>query len=277
MRVHVGLGCNLGDCIGHISSALEAVDALPETRVAAVSHAYETECWPSPEDPAFVNAVAVIETGLAPNVLLEEFKRIEVEVGRDLGAPFNSPRPIDLDILLAEDEEWRGKELVIPHPRMAERDFVITPLLEVDPDAKWPSGRPVTRCAVLVGRVIGDLGEIAGFEGAEPRPVSRDEEWVSVLEFGSDPSLFGEVGPAPLGGLSGQVGMEGQIDGSFAELVLKQAGIATAWDPFAPGESNDPYGFGRRFRLRVPASRAEEARTLLAAAKSAPIDWEEAE
>ncbi len=279
MRVHIGLGSNLGDVTGDrlaaVAEVLRRIDALDGVRVCAISSAFESESWPSHEYPAFVNAVAVIESALGLDALLDACQDIELAMGRDPLAERNTPRTIDIDILLAGAEEWTSERLTVPHPRMAERDFVITPLLEVDSGAAWPDGSPVTRDGVRVGRVIARLGPLPEF--SNPAFGGLDEEsWETVLEFGSDPAAFASTGAMPLGGMSGQAGMSGQIDGSFAELVLSQEGIPAAWEPFPPGRGSDPYGFSRRFQLKVPSSQAQRARDLLAEAAAAPVDWSEA-
>jgi len=283
MRVYLGLGSNLGDESGDrlaaIGQALNHIEALENTSVLAVSSAYESESWPAPEAPRFVNAVAVIETALAPLILLDAVKDIESRMGRNLAAPPNAPRPIDIDILLAEDEKRTSGPLVLPHPRLAERDFVIRPLLEVDPTVRWPDGSAVTDEAVTVGRVTARLGAIPGFG----RPTTLDEGeggaqgyWETVLSYGSDPTPFSSPTPFVLGGSSGQIGLSGQVEGNLAELVLTQEGIEWIWEPFSPELSSDPYGFQRHFQLKVPAVDADRARALLDAVASAPIDWSEA-
>lgn len=289
MRVHLGLGSNLGDAtgdrIGAIAEALRRIDALDGVRVCAVSSAFESESWPSHEYPAFVNAVAVIETTLGLDALLDACKEIEVAMGRDSLAERNTPRTIDIDILLAGTEEWASERLTVPHPRMAERDFVITPLLEVDPRARWPDGSFVTRNGVRVGRVIARLGPLPGFPNPGSSGLSLDEDeesWETVFEFDSNPAVFTFTGAVPIGakareeGTPGQNGILGQIDGSFAESVLSQEGIPVVWEPFRPGLGSDPYGLPRRFQLKVPASQAQRARDLLTEAAAAPVDWSEA-
>ncbi|MDH4139154.1 MAG: 2-amino-4-hydroxy-6-hydroxymethyldihydropteridine diphosphokinase [Coriobacteriia bacterium] len=293
--VHVALGSNLGDRLVNLAAALVRIEELPETVLLGASHVYESEPWGAPGQPLYANAVAVIDTPLEVPELLDALKEIERGLGREPGPP-NSPRVIDLDVLLAQDEEWVSEDLVVPHPRIAERDFVVTPLLEIDPGVRFPDGRPVTREAVRVGRVLGVLGAVPGFEErtavATPssmaaevtaRPVRSPlpaEEWAPVCEYGSDPSPFGS-GTVPVGiqlsaTPSGQRPLQGRNPepaAGFAALLLEQEGIPFAWDPFPPDQASDPYGFQRRFRLMVPASMAQEARRLIEEASSAPIDW----
>jgi 2-amino-4-hydroxy-6-hydroxymethyldihydropteridine diphosphokinase len=147
--VFVGLGSNMGDRVALMSRAIGELAHLPETHVVGYSHAYDSEPWGVTDQPNFVNAVAWLRTDLLADQLLEFLHDIEDRLGRTREVP-NGPRTIDLDILLFGDEEWETDALTIPHPRMAERDFVITPLLEVAPDVLWPEGTPVTRDAVRV-------------------------------------------------------------------------------------------------------------------------------
>ena len=107
-------------------------------RVEAVSSLYETDPVGSGEQPAFDNAVCRIETGLEPEALLRFLKALEHEIGRRPGTERSGPRPIDLDILLYEERIILGDELEVPHPRLAERAFVLIPLAEIAPDAREP-------------------------------------------------------------------------------------------------------------------------------------------
>ena len=106
--------------------------------------------------------------------------------------------------------------------------------------------------------------------------VSPDEEWVSIFEYGKDPAVFLDSGgDASDGRNTLGAGRRPCVDASFAQMVLGQVDIPFTWDPFPPEQSSDPYGFGRRFHLKVPASMANEAQTALKEASEAPIDWSE--
>jgi len=155
-RAVVGMGSNLGDRIGALAAAAVELDRTPGVRVTDVSSIYESEPWGVAEQPAFANAVAVLEVALTPCELLTECKRIEALAGRVAGTRYG-PRALDLDILLFGSEAVDEPELEIPHPRLAERDFVVTPLLEVLPGAGLPDGTPITREAATEGRVTGVL------------------------------------------------------------------------------------------------------------------------
>lgn len=147
---YVGLGANLGEPRRQLTEALTAMSGLPETRLAGHSGFYRTAPVGNADQPEFLNAVAALDTGLAPGVLLEGLQGIERRHGRE--RPYaNAPRTLDLDILLFGREQIARPGLTIPHPRMHERGFVLKPLLELDPDAeipgKGPAARYLARCA----------------------------------------------------------------------------------------------------------------------------------
>ena len=136
--VYLGLGSNLGDRRRNLEAAVEALRAHPLVRVTAVSSFLETEPVGGPPGQGkFLNAAAEIETDLAPEALLAELKRIERALGRKAG-PRWGPREVDLDILLYGEEVLETEALVIPHPRLRERRFVLEPLAEIAPDARDP-------------------------------------------------------------------------------------------------------------------------------------------
>ncbi len=129
-RVFLSLGSNLGDRLGFLTAAREALAALPATAVVAVSRIYETAPQDHEEQPAFLNMVLCLETGLQPLDLLAECQRIENEHGRERGLRFG-PRSLDVDILVFQDVESEEPELMLPHPRMLRRAFVLVPLAEI--------------------------------------------------------------------------------------------------------------------------------------------------
>jgi 2-amino-4-hydroxy-6-hydroxymethyldihydropteridine diphosphokinase len=136
-RVWLALGGNLGDRVGNLRAALDALEA-GGVAIEAVSSVYETPPWGIEEQPRFVNIAAAGRSSLSPHELLALAKRIEAQQGRDFGAVRNGPRPIDIDILLIEGETVETSDLVIPHLRMHERGFVLVPLAEIAPDAVHP-------------------------------------------------------------------------------------------------------------------------------------------
>lgn len=130
-RVAIALGTNLGDRLGNILAALAALRQL-DIRVAQLSRLYESAPAYVTDQPAFLNAAALVETVLDPLPLLQQLKQVEAQLGRDFGGPRFGPRPIDLDIIFYEGQELRdGDRLIIPHPRWAERGFVKAPLADL--------------------------------------------------------------------------------------------------------------------------------------------------
>ena len=160
-RVYLGIGGNLGDRVAALRTGLERL-AEAGVAVEAVSSLWETEPWGGPAcaDPAppYANAAACVRSALEPLALLRLCTRIEVAAGRDLDAPRNSPRPLDLDLLLADDLRIESEELRIPHPRMHQRGFVLVPLAEIAPDVMHPT----------LERSIAELRDAVGLEGVEP-------------------------------------------------------------------------------------------------------------
>jgi len=135
-QVFVGLGANLGDAAGSLRQALAALRALPGVTIAAVSSLYRS----APVDahgPDFVNAVVQVRTSLAPEALLSALQTIEQQQGRE--RPYrNAPRTLDLDLLLFGALQLDTPELVLPHPRMHLRAFVLQPLAELAPACRIP-------------------------------------------------------------------------------------------------------------------------------------------
>ena len=145
----VGLGANLNDPAAQVEYALAELDRLPATRLLARSSLYASAPVGYVDQPDFVNAVAQIETGLAPRALLAALLDIEHRHGRERSFR-NAPRTLDLDLLLYGAAHFHEDGLTLPHPRMSERGFVLFPLLEIAPDALIPGrGRAadwVARC-----------------------------------------------------------------------------------------------------------------------------------
>ncbi|MSQ41283.1 MAG: 2-amino-4-hydroxy-6-hydroxymethyldihydropteridine diphosphokinase [Dehalococcoidia bacterium] len=135
-RVFLGLGSNLGDRRHNLQEALARLAALVKLR--QVSSVYETAPWGYKDQPQFLNAVCGGDTELLPRRLLQEAKVIEAALGRTSSLP-NAPRPIDIDILLYDDLVSQSPNLVIPHPRLAERAFVLVPLAEIAPELVHPA------------------------------------------------------------------------------------------------------------------------------------------
>ncbi|MCL2655980.1 MAG: 2-amino-4-hydroxy-6-hydroxymethyldihydropteridine diphosphokinase [Betaproteobacteria bacterium] len=133
----IGLGANIGQPWEAIETALAALDALPETRLTARSSLYRSAPIDAPGQPDFYNAVARIETALTPSSLLRELESIEHAHGRERSFQ-NAPRTLDLDLLLYGDAAIALPDLVVPHPRMHLRAFVLVPLAEIEPQLEIP-------------------------------------------------------------------------------------------------------------------------------------------
>lgn len=152
-KAYVGLGANLGDREGTIRRAVELLAATPGIEVVAVSALRETDPVGYADQPRFLNGVVALETELAPRALLERLLAVERELGRVRGeGPRFGPRPIDLDLLVHGGEVVDEPGLVVPHPRLAERRFVLEPLHELDPELTLPDGRRIAD--LLRGRRI---------------------------------------------------------------------------------------------------------------------------
>lgn len=134
--VCIGMGANLGDAQAALRAAESAMATLQRTTLLAMSPTYRS----APIDatgPDYLNAVALLRSSLDAHTLLHELQRIELEQGRERSF-HNAPRTLDLDLLLYGSETIRTSELVVPHPRMHERAFVLRPLLDVLPTAIIP-------------------------------------------------------------------------------------------------------------------------------------------
>jgi 2-amino-4-hydroxy-6-hydroxymethyldihydropteridine diphosphokinase len=134
---YIGLGSNLADPVAQVSQALEALGGLPQTRVVARSSLYRSAPVGYLDQPDFINAVARLETELAPRALLDALLALELQCGRTREF-LNAPRTLDLDVLLYDDLVHHEHGLTIPHPQMHLRAFVLQPLLEIAPDCVIP-------------------------------------------------------------------------------------------------------------------------------------------
>lgn len=137
---HIGIGANLGDAHSSVQRAILRLQELPDTRLTAQSSLFRT----APIDAGgndYINAVARIETRFAPDDLLQALQSIENEFGRE--RPYqNAPRTLDLDLLLYGQQTMRSETLTVPHPRIAQRAFVLIPLLQIDPLISIPGLGP---------------------------------------------------------------------------------------------------------------------------------------
>jgi len=169
---YLGLGSNLGDRKQNLVQALELLSK--QMVIEQVSSIYETEPVGYEPQPLFLNAVCRISTQLNPRQLLRLANKIEAKLGRMPSFP-NAPRPIDIDILLYNDEVLSSKELTVPHPRLAERAFMLVPLAEIAPDLVHPgSGKTIKK-------LLDNLGTVAGVrKWAEAEAIMRRQDVSSI-------------------------------------------------------------------------------------------------
>ena len=147
----LGLGSNVGDRRVHLQ---EAVSVLPAhgVEVLASSSVYETEPVGLVRNQRdFLNACLRIRTARAPEELLDACKAVERELGRAEHHPRHGPRPIDIDVLVLDGQQYSSERLKVPHPEVSSRRFVIVPLLELDPELSLPDGTRLADALVRLG------------------------------------------------------------------------------------------------------------------------------
>ena len=132
-RALIALGSNLESPVSQVRRALDELDTLPESKLLACSSLYRSAPVGKINQPDFINAVVEIETTLSPHGLLKILLEIEQNHGRVRGLP-NDPRTLDLDILMYDELVCNEDGLILPHPRMHQRAFVLKPLMEISKD-----------------------------------------------------------------------------------------------------------------------------------------------
>lgn len=218
----IALGCNLGDRLSLLHAALGALAGLGE--VEAVSAAYQTEpvdC--APGSPAFLNAVAVVRSGLAPREMLSALQGIERRMGRPEAHGRNAPRTIDLDILFAGDRVVVEEGLVLPHPRLHLRRFVIEPLAEIRQDLLLPG--LVVPVKTLLERL--DSTEPPLLRFAELKPVAdkledAEEKWAvfSAIKLSGRQVVCLTAGDYPTARLLDEGGVDLVLVGDSLGMVV---------------------------------------------------------
>tara|TARA_A100001037_G_scaffold138869_3_gene125798 strand:- start:22467 stop:22970 length:504 start_codon:yes stop_codon:yes gene_type:complete len=133
--VYIGLGSNLGNRFTHLEDAISDISYGLQSEILAVSSIYETSPVGVENQPDFLNCVCLIKTNLEPRQVLNKLLAIEKKHGRNASS-VNLPRPLDLDILLYGELSLKETGLIVPHPRITERAFVLIPLAEISPDLK---------------------------------------------------------------------------------------------------------------------------------------------
>jgi len=143
-RAVLALGSNLGERMGSLQGAVNALADTPDVWITAVSPVYETEPVDCPPDAkTFLNAVVLIDTTLAASRLMDRALAIEDAFERERSDVKNAPRTLDVDLIVVGDRRSDDESLRLPHPRAGERAFVMRPWLDVDPEAELPDRGPV--------------------------------------------------------------------------------------------------------------------------------------
>ncbi|MGV8943803.1 2-amino-4-hydroxy-6-hydroxymethyldihydropteridine diphosphokinase [Thermomonas sp.] len=156
----IGLGANLGDAKASVREAIAVLDQLPATRVLRASKLYRTRAWGQTEQPDFINAAAVLETGLGARELLDKLLALERDFGRvRVEGERWGPRTLDLDLLVFGDAVIDEPGLQVPHPHLHQRAFALLPLAEIAPDVSIPG----------VG-IVGELATVMTRDGIEAIP-----------------------------------------------------------------------------------------------------------
>ena len=150
---YLALGSNLGDRLEHLREAVRLLGAEPTVEVVRSSRVYESEPV-GPPQPAYLNAVVEVSTDGTARDLLEACRRVEDALGR-VRAERWGPRTIDVDVLIFDEETIDEPDLVVPHPRMHERGFVLVPLGELEADPMLPGGRKLAKLRLAPDAVLG--------------------------------------------------------------------------------------------------------------------------
>jgi 2-amino-4-hydroxy-6-hydroxymethyldihydropteridine diphosphokinase len=152
-RVVLALGSNLGERMASLQGAVDAIADTPDVWVTGVSPVYETEPVDCPDGSKnFLNAVVLADTTLAANRLLDRAQAIEDAFERERTDRVNAPRTLDVDLIVVGDRRSDTDTLRLPHPRAAERAFVLKPWLDLEPDAVFPDHGPLAELLEKVGQ-----------------------------------------------------------------------------------------------------------------------------
>lgn len=141
-RAYLGLGSNLGERLATLQRAVDLLAAVPGVEVAACSRVWETDPVGGPPQPDFLNVVLRVETSLSPTDLLAACNGVEAALDRVRDVRWG-PRTVDIDVLTIDDYVSNDPHLIVPHPRMTRRAFVLLPLLDLDPDPMLSDGTRV--------------------------------------------------------------------------------------------------------------------------------------
>lgn len=160
-RVYIALGSNLAQPLQQVEQGWQALSALPLTRAVARSPWYQSVAV-GPVQPDYINGVAALDTELAALDLLDALQAIELSQGRERKEHWG-PRTLDLDLLLFGNEEIQHPRLTVPHPRIGQRNFVLQPLLDLDPNLQLPNAVSVAALLAQCGTEnLRSLSDAAG-------------------------------------------------------------------------------------------------------------------
>ena len=143
MKAYISLGSNMGDRGFHLEESCRRLATHPDIQLLKESGIYVTKPWGLTDQPDFWNQVLELETSLSPLSLLDVCQDIENSLGRVRKIRWG-PRTIDIDLLSYDNKEWKDERLILPHPRMEQREFVLAPLREIAPDYILLTGRTVS-------------------------------------------------------------------------------------------------------------------------------------
>lgn len=151
----IGLGSNMDDPVAKVRAGMVALETMPETQLEQCSSLYRSAPIGVEKQPDFVNAVCRLLTRLSSIALLERLLAIELAHGRQRPGPEDGPRPLDLDLLLYDEQIYDSPQLTLPHPRLHERAFVLLPMIEIAPDLVVPGkGRVRDLAACCAGQRV---------------------------------------------------------------------------------------------------------------------------
>lgn len=152
VRAYIGLGSNLADPQAQLARAVAALRSLPASRLTALSRFYRSRPMGPADQPDYLNAVAMLDTRLEAHELLDALQSIENDQGRVRGPLRWGPRTLDLDLLLFGADIIDTGRLKVPHPGIAERNFVLYPLAEIAPELVLPDGRTLQQLLAACSR-----------------------------------------------------------------------------------------------------------------------------
>ncbi len=180
MEICLALGSNLGDRVANMATAAQEILKISGVRILAQSHIYETDpvgLSPEQSDMLFLNGVVLVECKNDIRTFAAELRRIEIELGREsdrqpkASTDYAEARTIDIDIIYIDDLVLEEASLTVPHPRWAEREFVLRPLADLRPDLRLP-GRNRTVSEILVALPAG--AKVVPFEGRTTSTIEKE-------------------------------------------------------------------------------------------------------